>query len=770
MKPALDSAPTEEFGPYVVYERLGMGGMAVVHRAKKQGIAGFERKLALKRLLPHFAEDADFIASFIREAKVASLLIHPNVAQIYDFGRIEGVYYIAMEHVDGFDVRKLLRFANKSGQHIPLGVVLSILIELCEALEYAHNFVDEHGTSHGIVHRDVSPSNLIIAHTGHLKVIDFGIAKAERGVLHTESGRVKGKLGYMSPEAAMGTVFGPVSDVFSTGVVAYELLTAAPLFSAKTDFETMLRIREAEIVPPSHKNAACPPELDQIVLAALSRNPETRTQTAGEMRAQLEALAAMRGIRVQARDVAEWMLQFAQPEDGAWARPSAARPGYSQPIPLPPGPPERATSNLRPRSPSGPHTPAHAPRTSQPTPPPPMHVQAHPSGPMPGYAGAWDDPQRPASGDFSMMSPAAMPTPTPAPAHVVGFQQPPVVRSRAPIYVLLILMLVAGGLGGYLLYLRSTKPATPAATSAALLRFEIQPAGAIIEIGGKEISRRSPYDHALDPGMYTVSVREQGYKTWTGSVTLRKGDRQTVNVALERGIAKLAVAATPPGLAIQLDGQPTPHRTPANLEVPSGTHRVVVTSADGKVWSHDVVTEVDGSYEVTAPFDTGAVDSDEPVKPVKPDRKPRTKITAIDKPIVKEPEVVVPDAGVGSAVVKEPEVVPPVKPPPPPPPVTPPKPARTPIVAASAVQKLSGEVPTIKVKGGSDGSQALTVKVCIDEGGRVTSAKVTKATDIAVPLQNAILGWRYKPYRNKDGQLSAVCFPLQVGVVIRRAD
>ncbi|MEJ7601334.1 MAG: protein kinase [Kofleriaceae bacterium] len=770
MKPAVDSAPTEEFGPYVVYERLGVGGMAVVHRAKKQGIAGFERKLALKRLLPHFAEDADFIASFIREAKVASLLIHPNVAQIYDFGRIDGVYYIAMEHVDGFDVRKLLRFANKSGNHIPLGVVLSILIELCEALEYAHNFVDEHGTSHGIVHRDVSPSNLIVAHTGHLKVIDFGIAKAESRQLHTESGRVKGKLGYMSPEAAMGTVFGPVSDVFSTGVVAYELLTAAPLFSAKTDFETMLRIREAEIIPPSVKNMACPPELDEIVLAALSRTPETRTQTAGVMRAQLEAFAAMRGIRVQARDVAEWMLQFAQPEDGAWARPSAGRPGYSQPIPLPAGPPERATSNLRPRSPSGPHTPSHPQRTGQPTPPPPM--QSHPQMPVyqrapipPGYAGAWDDPPRPASGDFSMMSPAAMPTPTPAPV------PQPVVRSRAPIYVLLILMLVAGGLGGYLLYLRSTRTTTAPSTEA-MLRFEIQPAGAIIEIGGKEISRRSPYDHTLDPGMYTVSVREDGYKTWTGSVTLRKGDRQTVNVALERGLAKLAVDSTPSGLAIQLDGQPTPHRTPAKIDVPSGSHRVAVVNADGKMWSQDVMAEVGGSYAVSAPFDTGSQGDEPPVKPdrIKPDRKPRIKVAGTDKVIPKEPEVVVPDAGVGSAVVKEPEVIPPVKPPPPPPPVIPPKSTRTPIVAASAVQKLSGEIPTIKVKGGSDGSQALTVKVCIDESGRVTSAKVTKATDIAVPLQNAILGWRYKPYRNKDSQLSAVCFPLQVGVVVRRAD
>src|SRR3954465_13117969 len=233
MPAAPEPKATDRFGPYEVYERLGLGGMAMVHRAKKHGIEGFERSVALKRMLSHLAEDASFVESFIREAKVASLLQHPNIAQVYDFGRIGGVYYIAMELVSGFDVRKLLRYANKANESIPLPVVLSILGELCDALEYAHGFVDERGVPLNIVHRDISPSNLIVAHTGHVKVIDFGIAKASSRQLHTESGLVKGKLGYMSPEAALGMQLTPVADIFSVGVVAWELVTASPLFSSR---------------------------------------------------------------------------------------------------------------------------------------------------------------------------------------------------------------------------------------------------------------------------------------------------------------------------------------------------------------------------------------------------------------------------------------------------------------------------------------------------------------------------------------------------------
>ena len=277
VKPASDTAP-EQFGPYEVYERLGLGGMATVHRAKKRGPAGFERSVALKRMLSHLSEDQAFVDSFIREAKVSSLLQHPNIAQVYDFGRISGTYYIAMELVSGFDVRKLLRYANRANEAIPMPVLLSVLGELCDALDYAHTFVDEAGQPLHIVHRDVSPSNLIVAHTGHLKVIDFGIAKANSRQLHTESGQVKGKLGYMSPEVALGLPVGSVSDLFSVGVVAWELATASPLFSARTDFETMRKIREEPISPPSRFNPAIPLAMKGRDISSARVKPSVRSQ------------------------------------------------------------------------------------------------------------------------------------------------------------------------------------------------------------------------------------------------------------------------------------------------------------------------------------------------------------------------------------------------------------------------------------------------------------------------------------------------------------
>jgi len=353
VKPAESTAP-EEFGPYIVYERLGVGGMATVHRAKKRGIAGFERGVALKRMLPHLAEDAEFINSFVREAKLASLLVHPNIAQIHDFGRVGAIYYIAMEHVDGFDVRKMLRYSNRHKEPIPLSVVMSILCELCDALEYAHTFVDEYGQPQGIVHRDVSPSNMIIAQSGHLKVIDFGIAKANVRQLHTDSGRVKGKLGYMSPEAVTGRAFLPASDVFSAGVVAHELLTAHPLFSAKTDYDTLIRIHEAEIPSPSQRNPNVPAALDEVVLAALSRDPKRRLQSAGAFREALEYVAEQAGIRFSARDVAEWRTKIATTVDPWGSRtsmPNISTAGLSRALPVPESRNSPSAPHLRSRPP-----------------------------------------------------------------------------------------------------------------------------------------------------------------------------------------------------------------------------------------------------------------------------------------------------------------------------------------------------------------------------------------------------------------------------------
>ena len=746
MQPAPDPPP-DTFGPYEVHECLGMGGMAMVHRAKKRGIEGFERSVALKRMLQHLALDGSFVDSFIREAKVASLLQHPNIAQVYDFGRIQGVYYIAMELVSGLDVRKVLRYANKSGDPIPMPVVLSMLGELADALEYAHAFVDEHGQPLRIVHRDISPSNLIVAQTGHLKVIDFGIAKANSRQLQTESGQVKGKLGYMSPEAALGMTLDPVSDIFSMGVVAWELVTASPLFSAKSDYETMRRIREAEVPPPSQHNPSCPRELDAIILSALDRDPERRLPSAGVFRAALDALATQHGIHHSARAVAEYIARFAQPGDG-WVR-TSARP----PLPIA----EESTAVIRPRTPSG-ATPSNRLRRSAEQQQLATEIWGDDAPPM-TVTSAGPDFSVPASRPAPTQPPPIINTQIPSLAHL-PIPQPPPARSKLPWIVLGVLAVIAGTLLGILLVKRDEQAAPAAAPAIAdgRLRFVVEPADAIVEIAGKPVDR----EVALAPGVYTVTIEKEHHHSWSSPITVRAGDSQTVNVVLERGKAQVAIDSDPRGLPIDIDGKRTSYRTPAKLELAAGPHLLAVTGPAGDVWSEEIVATVDGTHAYTAmlpkPEDTRTVDATTRRKPTAAIKPPKRDPDPVEPP---EPEPVEPP----QPEPVEPPQPEPVKPPPP----KPPKPTRTAVVAANAVTKLAGDLPAMKSSTGASNGDVLA-KLCIDEAGRVTSARIIKASGgiAANELQRALRGWRYRPYVGQDGEVQPVCFPLSLRLVFKR--
>ncbi|HEY1811965.1 MAG TPA: protein kinase [Kofleriaceae bacterium] len=303
-----DAAAEEQFGPYVVYERLGVGGMATVHRALERGVEGFERYVALKRLLPHLAEDASFIKAFVREAKLASLLTHINIVQIYELGRVGTEYFISMEYIDGRDVRQVLRHARKVTGPPPIHVTVGLLLQLCEALDYAHTKVDETGSPLGLVHRDVSPSNLLVTNQGHLKVIDFGIAKAQSAQLRTQTGRVKGKLAYMAPEAISGSRdLDARSDVWAVGVILHELLTARPLFASKNEYQTLLKVQRVDITAPSVFNQAVPRELDAIVYRSLARDPDHRFTSAAELRRELERVRTQYQLHTGYRDIAQWL-------------------------------------------------------------------------------------------------------------------------------------------------------------------------------------------------------------------------------------------------------------------------------------------------------------------------------------------------------------------------------------------------------------------------------------------------------------------------------
>jgi serine/threonine protein kinase len=257
--------------------------MATVHRASIELEDDETREVALKRLLPQLAADKRFIDDFIREGKLAAQLQHPNIVRILELGRIGKTYFIAMDLVCGRSLMTLLRKAYTKRMPAPIGVVIALMHELCDALEHAHDAQ--------IVHRDLTPSNLIVDDYGHLKIIDFGVAKALVGNLQTSSGLAKGKLGYMSMEAIGGKKLDTRADIFSTGVVMWELIATKRLFMGTSEIEIINQIRDANIQRPSVYNKECPTDLDEIVLKALERHKEDRWSSAGEMR---DALADVR--------------------------------------------------------------------------------------------------------------------------------------------------------------------------------------------------------------------------------------------------------------------------------------------------------------------------------------------------------------------------------------------------------------------------------------------------------------------------------------------
>jgi serine/threonine protein kinase len=278
----------EVFGKYYLLDKVATGGMAEVFRAKHFGHSGFEKVLVIKRILAHWAEDPEFVEMFIDEAKLSVQLNHPNIAQIYDFGKIETHYFIAMEAVEGRDLKTLMRRLAERGERMPVELACYILHAVAKGLDYAHKKSDGMGLPLNIVHRDVSPSNVLVDWDGHIKLVDFGIAKAESATRESQSGVLKGKFQYMSPEQARGESLDHRSDLFSAGICLWEMLTGHRLFKRANDVETLEAIKACEVPLPSRYNPAVPPSLDRICVRALSLDPSARYPDGFELQSELE--------------------------------------------------------------------------------------------------------------------------------------------------------------------------------------------------------------------------------------------------------------------------------------------------------------------------------------------------------------------------------------------------------------------------------------------------------------------------------------------------
>lgn len=277
----------ETFGKYQLIKKLATGGMAEVWLAKQTGIEGFNRHVVLKRILPHLAADPDFIQMFLNEAKIASRFNHPNIAQIYDLGERDGQYFITMEFVHGEDLGRVMRKAWASGQWIAAPLALRIAAACCEGLYYAHTRTDESGKPLKVVHRDISPQNILVSFDGSVKLVDFGIAKAADQASVTKMGAIKGKFAYMAPEQASGKTLDSRTDIFAIGLVLYELLTGVRPLKRDSDMATLQAALECSIEPPSVV-AEVPPELDEVVMLALHKRADDRYADAREFQMAIE--------------------------------------------------------------------------------------------------------------------------------------------------------------------------------------------------------------------------------------------------------------------------------------------------------------------------------------------------------------------------------------------------------------------------------------------------------------------------------------------------
>lgn len=296
----------EKFGKYTLLRRVAVGGMAEIFLACLEGDSGFRKKVVVKRILPQFGADPEFVQMFTDEAVLAARFDHPNVVQTLDFGNVDGTLYITMEYVFGGDLRLLLREKIKAGMSPSMGDCCDIGEQMCRGLEHVHTLCTDHGSPLHVVHRDISPHNIMLSRAGQLKIMDFGIAKAAQRATHTSTGVVKGKLAYMAPEQARGDLIDHRTDQFAAGLVLWEAITGSRPYQGSSEAELYARVLNGQVDDPRGLRPECPEELAEVVMGMLAPSPSERFPTIGEVAERLAKLRFALGAE-GASDLVGWV-------------------------------------------------------------------------------------------------------------------------------------------------------------------------------------------------------------------------------------------------------------------------------------------------------------------------------------------------------------------------------------------------------------------------------------------------------------------------------
>ncbi|MFW5878619.1 MAG: protein kinase domain-containing protein, partial [Myxococcota bacterium] len=543
----------EKLGKYSLLKLLATGGMAEIWLARQRGVEGFEKLVVVKRILPHLSSNADFVRMFLDEARLAAQLSHPNIVQIYELGRVEELYFIAMEFIHGENLRVVNRAATRAGTGFHHDLCAKVISQACEALYYAHNKTDMAGRPLGLVHRDISPQNIILSFEGQTKVVDFGIAKAATQCEETKTGVLKGKYAYMSPEQCMGAKLDGRSDIFALGIVLWELATGTRLFKQASELMILKAICDEPTPAPTQVRRDIPAELEAIILKALAKHPDDRFQDCHQMYLALEGYLRSRDHQVTSLTLAEAMRGLFSEKLAGWQKVIEGLEEEDDDL-------ESALFSDLSELIEG-RTPASQITRS------PMHDS---SGSKPLIVLADEAPAAPPRP--AREAPRAPEKPEPEPARRSRF-------SASTLVLGALLLAVAGAWAWQSLGPGFGKPPpspedeAPAEQATGTIVVSSSPSGAEVFIDGTSRGR-TPLTLAGMPIDETLRVRVQaeGYAPWLTEILLDKpGRTRRLSARLERGVnappAILEIRTEPAGARVLVDDAAVPGLTPVTLEV-----------------------------------------------------------------------------------------------------------------------------------------------------------------------------------------------------------
>ncbi len=538
----------KQFGKYLLLEKLAVGGMAEIYKAKTYGVDGFEKELAIKRILPHCSADKDFITMLIDEAKLSVMLSHANIVQVYDLGKVGDDYYISMEFIHGVNLRDVMYRCRESGVTIPTDIAVYIISEICKGLDYAHRKTDHNNQPLNIVHRDISPQNILLSYEGEVKIVDFGIAKAAMNISHTMAGILKGKIAYMSPEQAMGKAIDRRTDIFSTGILLYETLTGQKLFTGESQFEVLKKIRTTRITAEQLPNSI-PEQLKPIVVKALAYNIDERFQHAGDLQIELTKYLYSKHVDFSPRKLAAFIkdvfINEIRGDQVERVREEVA---------------EGMTASMDVREGMKQYYIVHREGEGESI----SEETARTGGAREGLLETMVTP--------ATRPPAAPPPPREAPKE----EGKAVIKKKRHTMLRIAAALAVIAAGAYLTFRfvpsarfwEEKAPVSPAEEIYGSMNVTSEPAGAEIFLDGKDTGTVTPtvIDKLQAGRIYIVRAEKDDYGPAERSVQISGPERIDVALALSPPTGMLNIITDPPGAAIMLDGRLTGLNTPATLE------------------------------------------------------------------------------------------------------------------------------------------------------------------------------------------------------------